>query len=257
MADSPVTIEKSPHGYAVLTLNRPEALNALSSALRRAMCDAMEDFSADPAVRVVILTGNGRAFSAGLDLKDWKDSDGVAGGAFDIDPVRAMMRFPGPIIGAVNGMAITGGLEIALACDLLFAADTARFADTHVRVGLLPGWGLSVRLARAIGARRAKELSLTGAFLSAERAEAWGLVNRVVPAAELMAQARQLAEQMCAGDPETLIEYKRMIEDGGALPYAEALDKERTRAIEVNGKVSHSEIEARLASLQARASGKP
>src|SRR2546425_1120595 len=106
MADTLVTIEKSPHGYAVLTLNRPDALNALSSALRREFCAAMEDFTADPTVRVVIVTGKGRAFSAGLDLKDWKDSDGVAGGAFDTDPVQAMMKFPGPVIGAINGLTI-------------------------------------------------------------------------------------------------------------------------------------------------------
>lgn len=253
MADTLITIEKSQQGYAVLTLNRPEALNAISSGLRLEFCAAMEDFSTDPEVRVVIVTGKGRAFSAGLDLKDWKETDGVAGGAFDTDPVQAIMKFPGPVIGAINGLTITGGLEIALACDLLIAASDARFADTHILVGLLPGWGLSVRLSRAIGASRAKELSLTGAFLSAERAEAWGLVNRVVAPEELMTQARLLAEQMCAGDPATLIEYKKLIDNGGALQFAEALGRERARAIDANSAVSRNEIEIRLARLQALA----
>jgi enoyl-CoA hydratase len=252
MANRFTTIEKSPLGYAVLTLNRPEALNALSTGLRAELCAAMEDFATDPQVRVVILTGNGRAFSAGLDLKDWNDDDGVAGGAFDVDPVRAMTKFPGPIIGAINGMSITGGLEIALACDLLIASSEARFADTHIHVGLLPGWGLSVRLSRAIGASRAKEMSLTGAFLSAEQAEAWGLVNRVVPPAELMPKARELAEQMCAGDPATLVAYKKLIDDGGALTFTEALDRERTQAIGINSAVSRDQIELRLANLRSR-----
>ena len=253
MAEPLVTIEKAAQGYAILTLNRPHALNALSSALRREFCAAFDDCTADPEVRVVILTGNGRAFSAGLDLKDWKDSDGVAGGAFDTDPVQAMMKFPGPIIGAINGLTITGGLEIAVACDLLLAASDARFADTHIHAGLLPGWGLSVRLARAIGANRAKELSLTGAFLSAERAEAWGLVNRVVAPEELMNQARQLAAQMCAGDPATLLGYKKLIDDGRALPFVEALAMERARAIDANSRVSRDDIENRLSALRTRA----
>jgi enoyl-CoA hydratase len=248
-----VTIEKAPQGYAVLTLNRPDALNALSSSLRRQFCAAFADFTADSAVRVVILTGNGRAFSAGLDLKNWNDSDAVAGGAFDTDPVRAMMKFSGPVIGAINGLTVTGGLEIAVACDLLLASSDARFADTHVRVGMLPGWGLSVRLARAIGASRAKELSLTGAFLSAERALAWGLVNRVVAPDELMPQARQLAAEMCAGDPATLIAYKQLIDDGRNLPFREALAMERARAIEANSPISRDDIENRLSALQARA----
>lgn len=252
MANKFTTIEKSPLGYAVLTLNRPEALNALSTGLRAELCAAMDDFSADAQVRVVILTGNGRAFSAGLDLKDWDDDDGVAGGAFDVDPVRAMMKFPGPIIGAINGMSITGGLEIALACDLLIASSEARFADTHIHVGLLPGWGLSVRLSRAIGASRAKEMSLTGEFFSAEQAEAWGLVNRVVPPGELMPRVREIAEKMCAGDPATLVAYKKLIDEGAALTFTDALDRERTHAIGINSAVSRDQIELRLAKLRSR-----
>ena len=110
------------------------------------------------------------------------------------DPVRAMAAFSGPVIGAINGVAITGGFELALACDVLIASSNARFADTHARVGVMPGWGLSQKLSRAVGIYRAKELSLSGNFLSAEQANDWGLVNRVVAPEDLMPQARALAE---------------------------------------------------------------
>jgi enoyl-CoA hydratase len=169
---------------AVVTLNRPEAMNALSRALRAALDGAMTELAADPGVRVVVMTGAGRAFTAGLDLKELgSDPDGLgaanATGARE-NPVLAIRQCPKPIIGAINGVAITGGFEVALACDVLIASSTARFADTHARVGILPGWGLSQRLSRVIGPYRAKELSLTGNFLDAPTALAWGLVNRVV-----------------------------------------------------------------------------
>jgi enoyl-CoA hydratase len=119
--------------------------------------------------------------------------------------VAALAHFSGPVIGAINGLAITGGVEIALACDLLIASSDARFADTHVKVGLLPGWGGSVRMQQRIGPHRAKELALTGRFFSADEALAWGFVNRVVAAAELRAEAQALARQMLANDRAGLI----------------------------------------------------
>jgi enoyl-CoA hydratase len=210
MTDDLLLIEKHPDGYAVLTLNRPGAMNALSSGLRRALAETVDQLEADPAVRVLILTGAGRAFTAGLDLKELgvsglsttRSGAGAMQDAVQVgDPVRSLARFSGPVIGAINGPAITGGFELALACDVLLASPQARFADTHARVGVMPGWGLSQKLSRVIGIYRAKELSLTGNFLSAEQALAWGLVNRVVPADELLPQARALARDMLSVIP--------------------------------------------------------
>ena len=157
-----------------------------------------------------------------------------------------------PIIGAINGVAITGGFEIALACDVLIAADTARFADTHARVGVMPGWGLSQRLSRIIGIGRAKELSLTGNFLTAQRAEAWGLVNRVVPVADLMPAARALARDMLSVVPAMLTGYKRLIDDGYALPFGEGMALEATRSTEANRSVEASAVESRREGIRER-----
>jgi enoyl-CoA hydratase len=235
MTREPLVLEERPFaGCAVLTLNRPQASNALSLALRSALVEAIGRCAADPAVRVLVLTGAGRNFCAGLDLKELGSAADpsaalVPGGS--IDPVLALRAFTGPVIGAVNGAAITGGLELALACDVLLAAGDARFADTHAKVGVIPGWGLSQLLARRIGAHRAKELSLTGDFLDARRAEAWGLVNRVVPAEELLAQALQLARAMLGVQPAMLVHYKRLIDEGlqGSLREGLALENERSR----------------------------
>ena len=176
---------------ALVTLNRPTAMNALSRELRTAIADTFEKLEADPAVRVVILTGAGKAFCAGLDLKELgQGRDTVQGTVETKDPVTSIARFSGPIIGAINGVAITGGFELALACDVLICSSEARFADTHGRVGILPGWGLSQRLSRTIGIYRAKELSLTGNFLTAQQAADWGLANRVVAPDELIPAAK-------------------------------------------------------------------
>ena len=196
MSEPVLLIEKS-EGIATLTLNRPQAMNALSRQLRAAIVSAFDQLREQQDVDVVILTGAGRAFCAGLDLKEL---GGESGGGSDVGDavsgttmVRALAQFDRPIIGAINGFAITGGFELALACDVLIASTAARFADTHARVGILPGWGLSQKLSRAIGIYRAKELSLSGNYLSAEQAAEWGLVNRVVEPAELLPACRALA----------------------------------------------------------------
>lgn len=255
MSQEPVLkIETAPEGYALLTLNRPEAMNALSVRLREALAAAIERLEADPQVRVLILTGAGRAFCAGLDLKELgTGAGGSAALAVEVrDPVRALARFSGPVIGAINGPAITGGFELALACDVLIASTEARFADTHVRVGVMPGWGLSQKLSRAVGVYRAKELSLTGNFLTAGQACDWGLVNRVVEPAELLAQARALALDMLSAIPRMLVDYKRLIDDGFAVGLAEALAIERERAGAANAAVSADEIERRRDAVRAR-----
>ena len=192
-------------GVATVTLNRPQAMNALSKALRSQLYQVMKQVDADDSVRAVILTGAGeRAFTAGLDLKELGSEEGALGAAnaegADENPVKAIELCRKPVIGAINGVAITGGFEVAIACDVLVASTNARFADTHARVGIVPGWGLSQKLSRMIGISRAKELSFTGNLLDAETAHAWGLVNHVVAPDELLPLARKLADIASKGE---------------------------------------------------------
>jgi enoyl-CoA hydratase len=244
------------HGaVAVLTLNRPAAMNALSCELRAGLVLAIDAIAADPAIRAVVLTGAGeRAFCAGLDLRELGAAGGLDAVVPDraMDPVGAIERCPKPFIGAVNGVAITGGLELALACDFLIAADGARFADTHSRVGLLPGWGLSVKLARLIGLGRAKEMSLTGNFVDAATGERWGLINCAVPQAELLHTAIRLAQDIASATPEVIHANKRLIDDGYALTYGAARELERSRSRDFAAAHSPDDIAARVGAVQAR-----
>ncbi len=170
-----------------VTLNRPRSRNALSSELRTRFFAALRDAEADAAVDVVILTGADPVFCAGLDLKELGDTTDLP----DISPKWPPMSKP--VIGAINGAAVTGGLELALYCDILIASERARFADTHARVGLLPTWGLSVRLPQKVGVGMARRMSLTGDYLSAEEALRVGLVTEVVAHADLLPSARSVA----------------------------------------------------------------
>ena len=241
----------------VVTLDRPEAMNALSRALRRALDEAIRKIAADDSVSVMILTGAGnRAFTAGLDLKELGGStdalgDANATGAAE-NPVLAIQQCPKPVIGAINGVAITGGFELALACDVLIASSNARFADTHARVGIMPGWGLSQKLSRIIGVYRAKELSLTGNFLDAQTALEWGLVNRVVAPEELMPAAMKLAEDMASIPADTLCLYKSIIDEGYAVGLGEGLAIEHRRSSAHNRSVTPESVEQRRAGIQAR-----
>ena len=257
MAESPLLIDRAD-GVATLTLNRPQALNALSRELRRLLRDAFVEVPRAGDVDVLILTGAGRAFCAGLDLKELggeTSSDGEVAAAIGDGGERlldTMARCPLPIIGAINGFAITGGFELALGCDVLIASTEARFADTHARVGILPGWGLSQKLSRAIGVYRAKELSLTGNYLAAEQAAAWGLVNRVVAPAELLPACRALAADMRSAPQDVVRAYKRVIDEGFATTLAEGLDVE-ARANRVHARTLTPEtIAARRAGVQSR-----
>jgi enoyl-CoA hydratase len=248
-------VEKTDR-VAVITLNRPEAMNALSRALRAALHDAVTALSADPEVSVLILTGAGRAFTAGLDLKELGREPGGLGAANATgaaeNPVLAIRECPKPVIGAINGVAITGGFEVALACDVLIASTNARFADTHARVGIMPGWGLSQKLSRTIGIYRAKELSLTGNFLDARTACEWGLVNRVVQPEDLMPTAMKLASDMASIPSETLSDYKAIIDQGYDLALGEGLALEHRLSIANNTTVTPEMVEARREAIQAR-----
>lgn len=252
-----VLVERGDDGVAVVTLNRPEAMNALSRALRAELYQAMTALDADDAVRCVVLTGAGtRAFTAGLDLKELGSTPGALGAAnargADENPVKAIEQCRKPVIGAINGVAITGGFEVALACDIRIASENARFADTHARVGVMPGWGLSQKLSRLIGISRAKELSFSGNFLDATTACAWGLVNRVVAAEALLPTARALAADIASADAGFIAAYKALIDDGYALNFGEAMALEHARSSAANAAVTPEAVEARRGAVQAR-----
>ena len=255
MSEPVLLLEKSD-GILTLTLNRPQAMNALSRALRGAIVDAFATAAREPDVGAVILTGAGRAFCAGIDLKELGGettaNPDVARAVTGDDVVTALQRCDRPIIGAVNGVAVTGGFELALACDFLIASPAARFADTHARVGILPGWGLSQKLSRLVGIGRAKELSFTGNYLSAEEAARWGLVNRVVPAAELLPTCRALARDMLSCDPSVLRAYKRVIDDGYGTTLREGLRLEATASQAHVASVTPEQIAARRHAIQER-----
>ncbi len=181
-----------------LTLNRPASRNALSTELRRRFFLALRDAETDDTVDVVILTGADPVFCAGLDLKELGDSTELP----DISPQWPPMTTP--VIGAINGAAVTGGLELALYCDILIASEQARFADTHARVGLLPTWGLSVRLPQKVGVGMARRMSLTGDYLSSADAFRAGLVTEVVAHEQLLPTARQVAASIVGNNQKAV-----------------------------------------------------
>src|SRR5690242_3019393 len=230
----PLVTVKNENGVATVTLNRPEKLNALNREMRALFCRTMQELGADPAVAVVIVTGAGRAFSAGLDLNEL-GAEGLreTGGVTFISVVE---RMNAPVIAAVNGFAVTGGFELALACDIIIASETAQFADTHARVGVMPGGGMSARLPRAVGVRKAKELSLTGNYLNARDAERLGLVNRVVAPDQLMTTATEMARQIESADRRVVRNIKRLINLATEAPLADGLRIEQDffRAFNLN-----------------------
>jgi enoyl-CoA hydratase len=196
---------------AVVTLNRPEVRNALSPELIAGIQTAITALDADDGVAVIVLTGADPAFCAGVDLKRLVVADQPAGhlatapGFFGpLPPHRT------PVIGAVNGPAVTGGFELALACDFLLASDRATFADTHARVGVMPGWGLTVRLPQLIGVNRAKQMSFTGDYIGAARAYDWGLVNEVVAHEQLLPRALEVAASVATVPSANVREIRAM-----------------------------------------------
>jgi enoyl-CoA hydratase len=222
----PVLLVDKHQGVATLTLNRPDQMNALSLDLRWALQETLTSIRTDPSVGVVILTGAGRAFCAGLDLKEMGSSDQNPGAAQPENPPALLRALKQPVIGAINGVAVTGGFEISLSCDLLIITPETRFADTHARVGLIAGWGLGARLSRAVGLVRAKELSLTGNFLSADQAYEWGLVNRIVNRDELLPTCQSLAQDMLSCVPDVMYDYKRQIDHAYDLSLGDAMSYE-------------------------------
>jgi enoyl-CoA hydratase len=245
---------------ATVTLNRPDARNAMSIELIDTLGRLVGEADGRDDVDVLILTGADPAFCAGLDLKELGRDGGVlrrdgvgngtAAGPDDAD-ARRQVRGPTlptskPIIGAVNGVAITGGLELALNCDFLVASERARFADTHARVGVHPLWGLTVTLPQAVGIRRAREMSATGNFVDARRALAWGLVNHVVDHDELLPFAHRLAADIVSSDQRALAAILATYETTSRVPGADARGAERAAAaVFQRGGVDPADIERR------------
>lgn len=226
----PVVLVEKSGGIATVTLNRPDAMNAVSSQLSAELSQAFVDLQDDAEVGVAIVTGAGRAFCAGMDLKELGSGGRESRGDKIGNPMDAALAgFDRPIIAAVNGYAVTAGFELALMCDVIIASTEAKFVDSHVRVGILPGWGLGAKLSRVIGPVRAKAASLTANPISAEQAERWGLAAQVVAPEQLMPTCRALAEDMLSCPPDALKGYKALIDEclgmnlGAALLYEGAV----------------------------------
>ena len=241
-------------GIATVTLNRPGARNALNAALRSRLYRTMAELEGDESVRAVVLTGTDPAFCAGLDLKELASGpeslEGDASSGADLR--RPIPNMATPVIAAVNGVAITGGFELALACDFMVASERARFADTHARVGIMPGWGLTVQLAEAVGVRRAKELSATGDFLDAATAYDWGLVNHVVRHDELISTAIRLARNVAEVDPAAVQNLLGTYDAAASMTRSEALEMESRRSGEWLARRSAGDFEATRRSVTER-----
>jgi enoyl-CoA hydratase len=243
---------------ATVTLNRPDARNALDRELRKALPTALRALDDDDAVDAIVLTGADPAFCAGLDLKELAsggDALRETGATGEVardnrGPFPPMVK---PVIGAINGVAITGGFEVALACDFLIASERARFADTHARMGIMPGWGLTVLLPEAIGVRRAREMSTTGNFVDAATALTWGLVNHVVPHDDLVPFCRALAADIASNDQAGVRRMLQTYDEGALVDGAHAWDLEAAVSAEWQaGGLDPPAIEARRVAVVAR-----
>lgn len=245
-----VLIER--HGDVVLvTMNRPEKRNALNGQLLGTLTTTIAELDAEPEVRAIVLTGADPAFCAGVDLHEL--GSGNRSLVLPRDQRGPFGSRTTPLIGAVNGVAVTGGLELALACDWLVASDRARFADTHARVGVMPGWGLTVLLPQAVGLRRAREMSSTGNYVDAETALAWGLANHVVAHEELLPTALELAADVSSNDPAGVARMLATYEEGALVDGEEAwaLETRVARAWAAD-RLDPEAVEARRASVMDR-----
>ncbi len=226
MSELVVVVQRSNRSMWI-RLNRPEAMNALTPQVLLGLETALDVAQRDPEVTSVVLTGTGRAFCAGADLKYVRTRTAQGGtGEFLENVLRVMARldaFPKPVIAALNGITLAGGLELVLCCDLIVAARSVKIGDAHANYGLLPGGGSSVRLPRIIGVNRAKYLLFTGDFVSADEMHSAGLVNQVVDDEQLEAAAQTLADRLAAKSPLGLQRMKALVDVGLEQPEATAL----------------------------------
>ena len=211
-------------GVRTITIDRPDARNAMTLAMRERIVELFSSASDDDAIDIVVITGAEPTFSAGADIKEIQAPGGLPK---RINPTVAIRSCVKPTIAAVNGVCVTGALEIALACDMIVASERARFADTHVKAELMPGWGMSAALPAAVGRRKAIELSLTGAFVDADEALRIGLVNHVVPHDELLARTYELAHSIRTHDQAVVRRQVDLYRRGNGLTFEDALALER------------------------------
>ena len=212
---------------AIITLNRPERRNAINQTLLTGLYDAIEQVAQEDAIRAAIITGNGKSFCAGIDLDAILTENLFDPRNDGTDLPDIFASCDKPIIGAVNGHAITGGFEIALHCDFLIASENASFADTHARVGIHPGWGMTQLLQQAVGRRRARQMSFSCQFIDARTACEWGLVNEVTAPDGLLARAKEIAAQIGTVNQELLKKIKKLIDTQDTAPLATAFAHER------------------------------
>ena len=225
---APPVLFEVDHQTAIISLNRPERRNAINQELLVHLYDALDAVAGSKEIRVAIITGNGPSFCAGLDLEavGRENLFDPRGDGRDLpDLMRACKK---PIIAAVNGHAITGGFELALNCDFIIAAENAQFADTHARVGIHPGWGMTQLLQQTVGQRRAKQISFACQPIYAHTALAWGLVNEILPGEQLLERAKTIAGQIVQADPQLLSIIKTLIENRNHGPLDQAFDQERS-----------------------------
>ncbi len=231
-SDAEVLVDRNGP-VTTVTLNRPEALNAITPSMLVALGDALDDAAADDDVRVVVLTGAGRAFCAGVDLKALggrmsgeEPVDGVVGEPLDAPARRVtglLSTMPKPTVARLNGHCFTGALELALACDLAVVVEAAKLGDTHARFGLRPTWGMSQRLPRLVGMAAARELSYTARTFSGAEAAAMGLVTRSVPADDLDDAMAELVDALLANSAGSLAAYKDLYREAMERPLGEGL----------------------------------
>jgi len=219
-------------GIALITLNRPDRHNSICQDLLVHLYDNLDEVSRNPEIRVAVITGNGKSFCSGIDLNViGKDNllDPRGDGKDMPDVFSACSK---PIIGAINGNAITGGFELALNCDFLIASENARFIDSHAKVGIHPGWGMTQLLQQAVGQKKAKQMSFTCRPVCAEEALACGLVNEVVPHAQLVERALEIARDICSVNQDILMQIKKLIEKRDQVSLKDALQCEREGFLE-------------------------
>jgi enoyl-CoA hydratase len=230
-SEAPVLGSAVDGSVAILTLDRPGRLNAIGSDTISLLQDALDAIEDNPELRVVVVTGEGRAFSAGADITELDrlhtSHDFARFVRTLTDSFGRLARLPQPSIAAVDGLALGGGFELALACDLRIAGEGARFGVPEVRLGLLPGASGTQRLARLLPPSIAKQLLMTAEMLTADDALRWGLVNRVVPAGEALAASLELARSLAIGPPKALAAAKRLVDEGTEMPFDTAVGLER------------------------------
>jgi enoyl-CoA hydratase len=224
-------IYEKTEGIATITLNRPEALNAFSKELVQEVLQAVEDIKADETIRTVVLTGTGeKAFSAGADIKAMKGMNALKARELSLMGEKLCSTFENlekPVIAAINGYALGGGLEVAMSCDIRIASENAKMGQTEINIGLIPGWGGTQRLTRLIGATKAKELIYTGKLIDAKTAEQLGIINMTVPADKFKETIKQFASELAQKAPVALKVAKALINKGSEISLDAALALER------------------------------